>query len=337
MNPPRVSVVMSVYNGEAYLSEAIESVLDQTMEDFEFIIIDDGSSDGSLEIIKAYALKDKRIVLINRENRGLIASLNEGIEKARGSYIARMDADDIALPERLQIEYDFMQRHPEIGLVGSWIEVLDADVSGQVGRYSVDDAMLRCELLFAPPFAHPTVMIRRDVLMDNALRYDSSYRDAEDYALWYQLSRVTRMENIPQVLLRYRVLAESVTRVADMDDLSREKTLRGVYGQMLERLGMRLTDDEKTMHYTMTLNTRIARHYFAPKVLSAYFDRLVMANHKQGLFSRQGLLLVLGKKWLWHTMYHLKKHPGLLVSMLLSRYSYYGLLALYQNRKEAFS
>lgn len=332
---PLVSVVMSVYNGAEYLSDAIESILSQTMEDLEFIIIDDGSSDGSLESIKGYKSQDARIVLISRENRGLIDSLNEGIEKASGKYIARMDADDISMPGRLQKQVDFMEKNPNIGLCGTWIEAFDEYGTKVTGRYSVDDPMLRCELLFSSPFAHPSVMMRSDLLRDNGLSYNKEYVDAEDYELWYQCAKVTELGNIPQVLLRYRLLVESVTRKADRDDASREKVLREVYRQLLDDLGLQFSDDEMDLHYTLTLNTRIAKNHYDPKILTSHFDRLITANEKREVFDKRSLLQLLGKKWLWHLRYHFKSHPQLILNSLFSKYSYYGLLALYQSRKGA--
>ncbi len=332
---PLVSVVMSVYNGEEYLSDAIESILSQTMEELELIIIDDGSSDASLELIKGYKRQDARIVLISRENRGLIASLNEGIGQARGKYIARMDADDISLSERLQVQVDFMEQNPNIGLSGTWIEAFDESGTKVIGRYSVDHPMLRCELLFSSPFAHPSVMMRSELLRDNGLSYDKAYVDAEDYELWYRCAKVTRLANIPQVLLRYRLLAQSVTRKADRDDASREKVLREVYRHLLDDLGIQPSADEMDLHYTLTLNTRIAKKYYDPKILTSYFDKLITANEKQEVFDQKSLLRLLGKKWLWYLRYHLKDHPRLLLSSLFSKYSYYGLLALYQSRKGA--
>jgi len=115
----KVSIVMSVYNAQKYLDEAIESILNQTYSNFEFIIINDGSTDKSLEIIENYAKKDSRIIVINRENKGLIYSLNEGIRKANGKYIARMDADDISLPQRLEKQVEFMEKNKNIGICGT--------------------------------------------------------------------------------------------------------------------------------------------------------------------------------------------------------------------------
>ena len=147
-----VSVVMSVYNSEKYLPEAIESILNQTYTNFEFIIINDGSTDNSLRIIKEYANKDKRIIVISRENKGLIFSLNEGIEVSKGKYIIRMDADDISLPNRLKIQLDFMEKNKDIAICGTVAITFDENNNERVWKVYEDEKMIKAELLFSSPF-----------------------------------------------------------------------------------------------------------------------------------------------------------------------------------------
>src|SRR4051812_26679567 len=124
---PTVSVLMAVYNGEQYLREAVNSILSQTFKDFEFIIIDDGSTDRSPELLASYARADSRVKLISRPNKGLTKSLNEGLHAARGEFVARMDGDDISLPERFERQVSYLREHPEVVLVGSRVEFIDPD------------------------------------------------------------------------------------------------------------------------------------------------------------------------------------------------------------------
>ena len=326
---------MSVYNAEDFLDESIQSILDQTFKDFEFIIINDGSTDASLQIIEKYKDRDKRISLISRENRGLIKSLNEGLSMAQGRYIARMDADDISLPLRLEKQFYFMEDNPDIGISGTWIETFTSAVPNKIGRYSLGDKMIKAELLFSSPFAHPSVIMRRKFLLEYSLSYNTLYQDAEDYGLWSQCAKVTRLANIPYVLLRYRVLPESITRKADEDNAKREDILKRIYSQILNSLGVNPTDDELKLHYALTLNTRIAESYHKAKVLTSYFNKLIAANQKKKIFDEHSLLQVLGKKWLWNVVFHMKNHPEIIFNSIFSKYFYFGILAIYNSRKKS--
>ncbi len=214
MTRPLISVVMSVYNSEKYLSEAIESILNQTYTNFEFIIVNDGSTDSSFDIIQKYAKNDERIVLISRENKGLPFSLNEGIKKARGKYIARMDADDISLPTRFEEQVKFMENEPNVGVCGSCIKIF-ANGCKKKWRVPITDDECKMSLLVGSCFAHPAVMIRKSVLEDNQIFYDENLYTAQDYALWISLSGLTKFANIPKVLLHYRKLESSISSQAD--------------------------------------------------------------------------------------------------------------------------
>ena len=199
---PEISVALPVYNGEKYLAEAIESILAQTFKDFEFIIIDDGSKDNSLNILREYEKRDHRIHLIARENRNVAATLNEIVFLARGRWIARMDQDDVALPQRFEHQL-------------AWIKKTGADISGAwVQRFGTSDKRIvrfrqthhaiKMEMLFCSPFAHPTVMVLTEKI--KTLLYDETRWEAEDYDLWERAAHIGwKMTNVPEVLLRYRV------------------------------------------------------------------------------------------------------------------------------------
>lgn len=211
---PLVSVVMSVFNAGAYLRSAVESILRQSFSDFEFIIIDDGSSDGSGEALEEASACDSRIRLIRQENRGLIASLNRGCALAQGTYIARMDADDEALPERLALQVSYMEAYPSILVLGGAIEQIDPQ-GASLRRRAVPggDAELRAQLLDRNCFWHPTVMMRRDALV--AAGGYRSVPGAEDYDLWLRLAEQGQVENLGRVLVRYRMHSGQLTVVAN--------------------------------------------------------------------------------------------------------------------------
>lgn len=211
MRRTRVSVVMSVYNGERYLQEAVESILNQSFTDFEFIIIDDGSTDGTWDILTGY--NDPRIVLLcNEQNIGLTRSLNRGLAVARGEYIARMDADDVSLPERLAVQVAFLEEHPDVGLVGSPPFVVDAQGGiKHVEPVPIDDLEIKWLLLFHNTFAHSSVMFRRNVL--NAVGpYSAEKIVAQDYDLWVRIARNFTVTNIPLPLIHWRSRPTGISR-----------------------------------------------------------------------------------------------------------------------------
>jgi glycosyltransferase involved in cell wall biosynthesis len=210
---PAVSVLMPVYNGERYLATAIESILNQTFADFEFIIVDDGSTDGTAAILADYQQRDERIQVYRQENQGIVASLNRGLELAQGKYIARMDSDDVSLPERLAKQVDFLEAHPDIGVLGTWVKIMDSSGStSDTWQFPAQHGVLGWCLCFTCPIMHPTVMMRRQIV-EQAGGYSSDMVHAEDYDLWRRLSGVTRLSNLPDVLLQLRLHEANVSRV----------------------------------------------------------------------------------------------------------------------------
>lgn len=207
MPTPAISVAMSVYNGERFLVQAIDSILGQTFGDFEFLILDDGSTDGTPDIIRGHAARDPRIRPIIRENRGLIASLNELLGAAHAPIVARMDADDISLPERFARQVAFLDAHPDYGVVGCWTEDIDEDggpyrLTGRDHPQDHDTFLKHIEHGW-PLICHPAAMFRRDIVLAVG-GYHAAFRHCEDYDLWLRLASVTRLASIPERLIRYR-------------------------------------------------------------------------------------------------------------------------------------
>ena len=208
MNKPMITVLMSVYNGEKYLKEAIDSILTQTFEDFEFLIINDGSTDSSVEIIEAY--DDPRIRLVNNEkNLKLIASLNKGISLARGKYIARMDSDDVSMPERFEKEVKFLEGNPDYGLVGTYYSVIDGVGNEKYKMsYPSNNDLIKLFLSVNCPLVHGSIMGRTELFRQN-LYGSKEFSAIEDYELWVRMSKVTKIHNIPEYLFKYRIYGES--------------------------------------------------------------------------------------------------------------------------------
>jgi glycosyltransferase involved in cell wall biosynthesis len=201
---PLVSVVMPAYNSEKTIGRAIESILNQTYTNFEFIIVDDGSTDRTLEIIKCYAKRDKRIIVLNNEkNMKIVYSLNKGIEKARGEYIARMDSDDFSFPNRFEKQIKFLGKNPDVGVVGSNILLSKNGKIFVERKYSPKDAVLRKKIFFQSPFAHPSTMILKSALEN--YKYNERWIYIEDQDLWFKIGRKWKFANISEPLLKYNL------------------------------------------------------------------------------------------------------------------------------------
>jgi glycosyltransferase involved in cell wall biosynthesis len=215
---------MGVHNGLPYLDDAIASILEQTFGDFEFLIIDDASTDGSREAVRRWAARDDRIRLLALAcNRGLGYVLRRGLEEARAPLVARMDADDLALPDRLEAQVDFMRRHPEVHVLGGWTE--DCDAEGRVTRLRLTPTRHEriADLVWTCPFLHPTVMMRRNAIQAVG-SYDPSLRKRQDYDLWFRaLEGGLGFANLPKTLVRYRFT----------DDYYRRNDVRVAWAQAL--------------------------------------------------------------------------------------------------------
>ena len=207
---PRVTVLMAVYNGEWYVREAVAGILAQTLGDFEFLIIDDGSTDSSAEIIAQF--QDPRIRLVsNKENIGLTASLNRGLEMARAELVARQDADDISLPDRLAKQVRYLEEHPQVAVAGTQVELVDEAGAVLMGHNNpCSHAGVIWGLLFHTTLYHPTVMMRKAAVAQGG-GYDEKYITAQDYDLWCRMAQTARFANLPDVLVRYRIHPGSVS------------------------------------------------------------------------------------------------------------------------------
>lgn len=233
---------MPVYNAGKYLKDAIESILNQSFSEFELLIINDGSVDGSHDIIRSF--NDSRIVYIRHEvNQGLVAALNTGLEAATGKYIARMDQDDIALAHRLEKQIAYMEKDPSCILLGTQVQVLgETKTSAMYG----DNDQLRTALLFGTSFAHPTVMMRSSSLRENNIRYEEEFKHAEDYRLWTRLTSYGKIANLKDICLYYRRHPTQYSKVFSEQMRLITRDIRKSY---LESLGIELSGCEmETLH-----------------------------------------------------------------------------------------
>lgn len=205
MPEPLVTVLLPVFNARPYVRASVLSILAQDYRNLEVLVIDDGSTDGSRAILEELAERDRRIRLISRENRGLISTLNQGLDLASGEYVARMDADDIAYPTRISDQVKVFEQHPGTCLVGTAVDYLYGDDRLLRKPFpEVTQQEIMIELLFHPFFFHPTVMFDNSVLVRQGIRYDSSYTHCEDFDLWRRISRQNSIRYINKPRLAWR-------------------------------------------------------------------------------------------------------------------------------------
>lgn len=211
MSTPLISVILPAYNAAPYIAEAVRSVLNQTCADLEVIIINDGSTDATeAELLK---IGDRRIRYYRETNAGMAASLNKAVRLARGTFIARQDADDIAAPTRLEKQLRFLQDNPSIGVVGTWARIIDSEgnLTGQVHAPPHDQDEIRFFLLFDNPLVHSSVMMRKEVTETCGLYNEKLHTLIQDYEYWYRISGRFNVGNLPEYLQLYRQLSTGIS------------------------------------------------------------------------------------------------------------------------------
>ncbi len=231
---PKVSVLMPAYNAAEYLNAAIESILNQTFVDFEFIIVNDGSTDKTEEIVLSY--QDIRIRYIkNEENLGLIQTLNKGLSLCQGEYIARMDADDIAVDTRLEKQVAYLDQHKNVAVCGTWFYFFSDKNKSNIReiKHTVDPNNLKLDMLLFDQIGHPTAMIRKDILDKYHLSYNKDYKHAEDYKLWIDILKYSDIVNIPEFLLYYRVHHTNVSLLFSVEQQSVANKIKKEYLEFL--------------------------------------------------------------------------------------------------------
>lgn len=237
---PLISVCMPVYNAKRYVAEAIESIVSQTFRDFEFLIIDDGSTDGSLAILKRYAEQDSRIRLWSGPNAGYVPRLNEMLALSRGPLIARMDADDVSLPERFAQQVEFLRSHPEVDVVGGSQECIDSRGYPLAVWHppASHDEIQECALTGSGTISHPTVMMRRKAVLAVG-GYREEMMPAEDYDLWLRMGECGQLANLPDIVLRYRMHDASVSATLQRRQLGQ---MQAAVNDACERRGLPVRD-----------------------------------------------------------------------------------------------
>ncbi|MBK1439383.1 glycosyltransferase [Parapedobacter sp. ISTM3] len=300
---PEITVLMPVFNAERYIGSAVASILNQTFMDFELLIVDDGSTDATMETLSRF--DDSRIRIIKNEgNRGIVYSLNKGISLAQGKFIARMDADDISEPSRLMLQHRYLTNHPHVDLCGSGMILFDDE--GIIGKvyYNLDWDTLKAETLFNSPFPHPGVMVRREVLLANPYRAEALH--AEDYDLWSRLLRTHRGVNLPGFLLHYRISSDDITAKASKRIDERKRIISRIHQDNFAYLGYTPTVDALNIHYQLSSTEGIKRMELGDikmEVLRDHFHELLNSVRNTGYCRAASFYSVCGKIYLKLLLY----------------------------------
>jgi hypothetical protein len=289
---PLLSVVLPVYNGQQYLTEALQSVLSQSFDDFELLVIDDGSSDSSREVVKQF--KDTRIKLIeNPSNIGLVPTLNKGLSLCQGDLIARMDQDDICDPDRFAKQVAFLQSHPEIDVVGSAIRFFGAIPNPYVFTFPLEHEAIRVALLFYCPLAHPAVMFRRSLVQEGNWGYSDDFRHAEDYHFWSRLLLHRRAANLNDCLLNYRLHQKQYSSA--LSNKQYEVSLR-VRALMLSEAGVVPNPEDIALHESVILEQPLPRADYL-EALAGWFGKIEEGNQQTGYWEAATLHQLLQTKF----------------------------------------
>lgn len=295
---PLVSVLMPVYNAEQYLKSSIESILKQTFRDFEFLIFNDASTDNSFKIIASY--NDTRIVPFNSDkNKGYVEHLNHGIRIARGQYIARMDADDICAPDRLLKQVEFLNHNPEVGICGTSCFLIRS--TGNEG-YSVirelrkerEHEKLVLNLYKENPFIHSSVVLRKNLLVENGLSYDNEYYTAEDYRLWYQVSKLAKLYNLEEPLVYYRLHEMNISKTKkQLQSINANKVRVTI---LSDRYKMGLTQEEETAIVNFLSQIKIKPSYY--RIVDNFFRNAI--SKAETMEVKEGFYSFFRKYSLWY-------------------------------------
>ena len=295
-NNPKVTVFIPVYNREQYVGEAIESILAQTFSDFEILLVDDGSTDSSVDTIRSYT--DPRIRLIcNEKNLGIPKTRNKGVEQARGEYMAMLDSDDQAYPDRLKKQVAFLDTRPEYAQVGSWCQMMDAQghTLNKVKRQPVLPDDIHAQFLFRCAMSNRSIMARTAILQTYGYRND--FPRCQDYELHVRLAKKYKLGNIPECLVYGRIHPEQITGTTpDLGDAKKQEIISG----QLHDLGVAFSQDDLIPHLTLS---RMRKSNFVPDAdylqwAKEWLERLQRANQQTHYYNESAFSSALRQKWL---------------------------------------
>jgi len=289
MESARVAILMPVYNVAEYLREALDSILQQSYSDFRIYIVDDCSTDNTVEVIQSYT--DERIHLIQQvKNGGIVPTMNAGLDALQEEeYVVRMDGDDISVPDRLEQLIDFLEHHPDIGVCSSSVEVFGS--KSEVWHYETDPMTIRAGLVFEHLIGHAASAFRAEVFREKGFRYTMDLPHGEDYDLFFRLRDEVRMSSIQEPLYRYRILDHNVT-VRNQSTYAQR--VKNYYKKVLSELEITPSDENLDVHFALARLTDLPED---PKVLSDWKKTLIRQNLKLAIYPHAAFVQVIEKKW----------------------------------------
>jgi glycosyltransferase involved in cell wall biosynthesis len=293
MDKPELSIVMPFYNTEKYIGDAVQSLLAQTYDNFELILVDDASTDGSAEVVKS--LNDSRIKLLKNEiNRGIVFSRNQGMKAAVGRFIAPFDSDDLARTDKFEKQIRFLKNNPDFGMVGSWARLIDEDgnLLKKTWKLTQSPARIPAFLLFKNLFVQSAVVMKREVVPENF--YEDGFDLVEDYKMWIDISRIRKTCNYPDYLMFYRVHQSSATNKTGNKLLSQDAR---IYKYLFKPLEIDL-DERMTNLLLLLKNDQIIGEEHILKEMEDFFGTILSQNQKLNIYSQIDLVKVVFDRWL---------------------------------------
>lgn len=314
---PLISVIMSAYNEEAYIESSIKSILNQTEQDFEIILFDDCSTDATTSIVEN--MKDERIRLYkNAENCGLTRNLNKGLRLAQGKYIARMDGDDISLPERFEKQIEYFEKHPDVMLISC--QTQNIGESSLCWKLKESSEELKVRMLVRPVFAHPGFMMKRE-LLEKGFFYDEDFRTAQDYELASRVAGEFQIGIVPEVLLYYRVHKKQISSLSGREQFSNADRVRE---KLWSQAGVQLSDNEKKMLQRWAKEER-EENITEYVQINRLIDEIVISNERNRVYQQEILEKTLSRLlYIW--VIRSKKTKYLLAFPKVCRYQWKNML-----------
>lgn len=293
MKPPELSIIMPVYNSVKYVAEAVNSLLSQSFTNFELIIINDASTDGSTDVLKNF--KDSRIKLLNNnKNGGIVYSRNRGLAKARGKFVAQFDSDDVALPEKFEKQIGFLKKNPGFGMVGSWVRMIDGDgkMMKEKWKLPAKPRLIPAIMLFRNYFVQSTIVVRREAIPEGG--YRSGFDVVEDYQMWIDIAKKYPTWNLPEYLVNYRVHGLSATN-SDTGRLRNQDQL--IYRGLFSELKIDLDDNSLETHLLIKGNDPI-KDFKTLKRIEEHLKLLILQSKNVQVYDESALRKVVFNRWL---------------------------------------
>ena len=292
MSDVPVTILMPVYNCREYVREAIDSILGQTFRDFEFLIIDDGSTDDTNEIIRKYS-DDRIIIHKNEKNLGLIATLNKGLDLAKGRYIARMDGDDISVSSRLEKQINFLEAHPDYIACGSWVETFKENEKTIDIKYNEKYELIRIKSMYQNHFCHGSSLFKTDIVKKYNLRFENKFIHAEDYYFFVKLSEIGKLYNIQEILLRVR---QHNSNVSALSHQIQHKNSINVIKYQLNKIGINANDINFNLYFRF-FYSNFDLNKEEINITENFLINLIKANSESKYFPQNVFFEYITNKW----------------------------------------